>query len=152
MPGTCPECGAPIPKTGSCRDNFHALLLLESQVPGAPGAAPHFHAVASHALQHPDSMGFTAEALAGLRAALSDYLAGRVNLDGVRRRARQGAERSKRVTRRAGDEVARWRVQSWPMTVADVCAGGAAGYAERVEQWARTIRDALDCADAERAT
>ena len=61
----CPECGAPTPGGRSCRDNFHALLLLESQVPGGPGALPHFYAVACYGLQHPDSMNYTAEALAG---------------------------------------------------------------------------------------
>ena len=27
MPEHCPECGAPVPEGGSCRDHFHALLL-----------------------------------------------------------------------------------------------------------------------------
>ena len=56
---TCPECGAPVPEGGSCRDNFHVLLLLESEVPGAPSGLPHFFAVASYGLQHPGSMNYT---------------------------------------------------------------------------------------------
>jgi hypothetical protein len=149
MPGACPECGAPVPEGGSCRDNFHALLVLESEVPGGPGGVPHFYAVGSYALQHPEGMGYTAAALAGLRTCLADHLDGRVGLDGVRRRVRWGAEGAQRVTRRAGDAVVRWRVESWPMTVADVCAGGTEAYAERVERWARSVRETLDASDAE---
>src|SRR5262245_50680888 len=151
MPGVCPECGGPVPEGGSCRDNFHALLLLESGMPGGPGEVPHFYAVSSYALQHPESMGYAAEALAGLQACLVDHLDGRATLDTVRRRVRRGIEGAKRVTRRAGDEVVRWRVESWPMTVANACAGGIEGYGERVEQWARSIRDTLDGLDAEQS-
>jgi hypothetical protein len=123
------------------------LLLLESQVPGGPGGWPHFYAVATYGLQHPQGMGYTAEALAGLRASLADALDGRATLDALRRRARRGAARAGRVTRRAGDTAVRWRVGSWPLTVVDVCAGGIAGYAERVERWARSVRDSLDAAE-----
>jgi hypothetical protein len=44
---TCPECGSAVPAGCSCRDHFHALLLLEAQVPGGPGGWPHFYAVAT---------------------------------------------------------------------------------------------------------
>jgi hypothetical protein len=151
MPGVCPECRAPLPDGGSCRDNFHALLLLESEIPGGPGDVPHFYAVGSYALQHPEGIGYTAEALAGLRACLGDHLDGRATLDAVRRKVRRGAEGAKRVTRRAGYEVVRWRVELWPMTVADVCAGGIKAYGERAKQWARSIRDTLDGLDAEQS-
>jgi len=151
MPGVCPECAAPVPNDGCYRDNFHALLLLESEIPGGPGDVPHFYAVASYALQHPDSMGYTAEALAGLRACLADQLDGRLTLDAVRRRVGRDSEGARRVTRRAGDEVVRWRVVSWPMTLADVCAGGTEGYRARVELWARSIRDTLDSSEIERS-
>jgi len=55
MAGACPDCGAP--GGASCRDHFHALLLLESEIPGGPGNTTHFYAVGSYALQHPESMG-----------------------------------------------------------------------------------------------
>jgi hypothetical protein len=148
---TCPECGAAVPAGGSCRDHFHALLLLESQVAGAAGGWPHFYAVATYGLQHPDGIGYTALALAGLRASLADALDGRATLESLRRRARRGAARDGRVTRRAGDAVVRWQVENWPMTVVDVHAGGVEGYAERVQCWARSVRKRLDTADAERA-
>lgn len=34
--GTCPERGAPVAAGSTCRDNFHALLFLEADVPGGP--------------------------------------------------------------------------------------------------------------------
>jgi hypothetical protein len=148
MAGFCGECGAPVPEGGSCRDNFHALLLLEWQIPGGPGSFSHFYAVSSYGLQHPDSMNFTAQALAGLRASLAEVLEGRLSLAAVRARARSGAKRAGRVTRRAGDEVVRWPVEHWPMTVVDVCTGGGAGYGDRVAQWARSICATLDAAEA----
>lgn len=56
MPDTCPDCGAPVPDGGSCRDNFHELLSLEWRIPGGPGELAHLQAVACHDLQHPDGM------------------------------------------------------------------------------------------------
>jgi hypothetical protein len=38
MPETCPECGAAVPAGGSCRDHFHAMLLLEGEIPGVAGS------------------------------------------------------------------------------------------------------------------
>jgi hypothetical protein len=77
-----------LPQGSSCRDHFDAILLLESQVPGGPGGWLHFYAVATYGLQHPEGMGFTVEALVGLRASLVDALDGRVTLETIRRRAR----------------------------------------------------------------
>lgn len=144
MSGVCPECGAHVPDGGSCRDNFHALLLLESEIPGGPGDVSHFYAVASYALQHPQSMGCTAEALTSLRACLANHLDGGATLEDIRRRTRRAVDGTKRVTRRAGDGVVRWEVESWTISVADICAGGIEEYHERVQQWARSIRDALE--------
>src|SRR5262249_52490013 len=139
MTATCPECGAPLPDGMSCIDRFHALLLLESEVAAAPaessggrGEFAHFYAVGSYVLQHPTSMSYTAEALAGLRQNVSDHLAGRVTLAELRHRVRRAANGATRVTRGAGDEAVRWPVQSWPLTVADVIAGGVEDYGRRV--------------------
>jgi hypothetical protein len=144
MSDYCPECGAPVPEGGSCRENFHALLLLESQVPGGPGALPHFYAVACYGLQHPDSMNYTAEALTGLRAAVADVLDGRIALPELRRRTRRSTDGAVRVTRRAGEPPVAWHRGAWPITVANVCAEGVEGYGERVVAWARAVRDTLD--------
>jgi hypothetical protein len=144
-----------LPDGGSCRDHFHALLLLEHDVAADPaaisggrGEAAHFHAVSSYVLQHPDGMGYTAQALADLRRGLRDHLAGAVTIPEQRQRARQAFNGSARITRREGDEVVRWPIDSWPVTVADVLAGGVAGYVERVADWADSVIRTLDRAGA----
>jgi hypothetical protein len=146
MAGLCPECGAPVPAGGSCRDHFHALLLLEWQIPGGPGALPHFYAVACYGLQHPDSMNYTAAALAGLRASVADVLDGRTTLDALRHRTREAVNGPARVTRRRGEVSVPWHRGRWPMTVADVLtvAPEASAYAERVRHWAQSVRETLD--------
>jgi hypothetical protein len=151
MAEICPECGAPVPDGGSCRDHFHALLLLEGEIPGVAGSILHFYAVAAYGLQHPDSMNYTAEALTGLRAALADALDGRATVGELRRRGRRDADGPRRVTRRTGDPAVPWRRGGWPMTVADVCTAETFGaydtyedYADRVIRWARSVRETLD--------
>jgi hypothetical protein len=141
---TCPECGAAVPEGGTCLDHFHALLLLEWEIPGGPGAVAHFLAVSSYGLQHPDSMNYTAETLAHLRASLADILDGRLSIAALRQRTRKAMDGPKRVTRRAGDPEVSWRRGGWPITAADVIAGGVDGYAGRVTQWARSVREVLD--------
>jgi hypothetical protein len=43
-----------------------------------------------------------------------------------------------------GDEVLRWPVQSWPLTVADLVAGGVGGYCDRVAAGAESILRILE--------
>jgi hypothetical protein len=133
-------------------DHFHALLVLEQEVAargeldGVPGEVAHFYAVSTYVLQHPESMGYTAEALEGLREAVRDHLAGRAALADIRRRVRAGADGPARITRREGDEVPRWGAADWPLTVADVLAGGVVGYGARVAAWAVSVLEAIDAA------
>ena len=155
MPDFCPECGALVSRRGSCRDHFHALLLLEAEIPGVGGSILHFYAVATYGLQHPDSMNYTAEALAGLRARLADMLDGRMTLQELRRGGRRDTEGASCVTRRPGDPEVSWRRGNWPMTIADVCTADTFGtydayeeYAERVTRWARSVRETLDAEQA----
>lgn len=145
----CAECGASLPDGGSCEDYFHELLALESNVPGAVGAVPHFFAVASYNLQHP--LGFTPAALSGLLRTLADVLQGKTRIDDARRRASAGAEGATRVRRRADavlsdDEKAlllnTWPRQ-WPMTVLDVCRVRPEDYAECVRAWATAVATTL---------
>jgi hypothetical protein len=138
------ECGATVSPESSCQDHFHALLCLEAEVPGAPGELPHFYAVASYALQHPDSMNLTIEALRGLRQAVTEELDGGPNLDDLRRRARWAAANAGRVTRRGGEEVGAWPRGEWPVTVADVCDVSPGEYIHAVSHWARSVRETLD--------
>jgi hypothetical protein len=149
MSARCPDCGATLPETGSCQEYMHELLFLEAQVPGAPGAEPHFLAVASFNLQHPST--FLPSALMGLRGTVADVLAGRATLDDARRRARHLASGQARVLRRAGtvlsssDQlVLRAWPTSWPITVLDVCRVPPERYVESVRRWAASIIEVLD--------
>ncbi len=144
----CNDCGAELAEGKSCEDYFHALLAVESQVPGAAGELPHFFAVASYNLQHPSA--FMPAALTGLRRTLADILAGRAKVDDARRRASYEAEGATPVLRPAGtvlsaqDEalLAPWPRQ-WPMTVRDVCGVPPEQYVERVRLWAMSVSNAL---------
>jgi hypothetical protein len=145
MPDNCPECGAPVPTGGSCRDLFHNLLLLEAEVPGAPGSIIHFFTVSTYVLQHPDSMNYTAHALNLMRIAHRDALDDRVTIEDLRRRARREFDGPQRVTRRAGDPEVVWRRGGWPMTAADALATATLDtYADVVVRWARSVRVVLD--------
>src|SRR5205809_713940 len=115
MRNCCPECGAPVPVGGACRDNIHNLLMLEGEIPGVPGSIAHFYVVATYGLQHPDSMNYTADALAGLRATLSAAVDGQLTVEGLRRRVRSDTNGATRVTRREGDEPVPWPRGDWPM-------------------------------------
>ncbi|HKP14638.1 MAG TPA: DUF5946 family protein [Gemmatimonadaceae bacterium] len=155
MTSTCPECGAALHEESSCQDYLHELLFLEAQVPGAPGAEPHFLAVASFNLQHPSA--FLPSALMGLRRAVADVLAERATLDDARRRARHGARGQARVHHRAdavlsNDDQVMLRAwpTSWPITVLDVCRVPPDRYVESVRAWAASIIEALN-ASSERA-
>jgi hypothetical protein len=150
MSKTCPECGAAVPEGGSCRDHFHALLLLEGEIPGVAGSILHFYAVAAYGLQHPDGMSYTAEALAGLHATVAAALDGEP-IGAILRRTRRHADGGRRITRRPGDPEVSWHRGSWPMTVADVCTRETFGdydtfeeYGARVTAWARSVRETLD--------
>lgn len=140
------ECGAPVALGRSCREHFESLLAREWQIPGGPGAIPHFFAVATYGLQHPRSMNFTIETLDGLREAVTDALQGRASIEELRRRARAGAKEVGRVTRREGDEEVGWGISAWPMTVVDVLPAMAEreSYSRRVSQWARSVSDTLE--------
>jgi hypothetical protein len=95
-------------------------------------------------LQHPETMNYTVAALRGLRTILAEVVSGHVGIRQVRQTVSREAAGANRVTRRPGEAAENWQVSSWPMTVADVLAGGPSGYADRVAQWARSICQTLD--------
>jgi hypothetical protein len=146
MSSRCTECGAPISPNGSCREHFEALLALEWQIPGGPGELPHFYAVATYGLQHPRAMNYTVETVTGLRRAVADALNGSASIEELRPRARAGAQRAGRITRRDGEARVEWRVPEWPMTIVDVLPAMTErhAYAQCVSRWARSVVDVLD--------
>ena len=141
---SCAECGAPVPAGSSCLDHFHALLVLEGTFPGAPGSVLHFYLVAAYNLQHPDSIGLTAEVLKELRRNLADALDGKASVTELRRRARLATDGPTRVRRRPGDPPVDWYRGAWPVNVTGVLAATAATYPALVEAWARGVRATLD--------
>lgn len=147
MDSLCPECGAPLPADGTCMEQFHALLALEGGFPGVAGSILHFYAVATYNLQHPDSVGLTAETLQGLRRNLADALDGKAAIEELRRRARRDTNGSTRVRRRPGDPPVEWHRGQWPITVVDMLGATAETYPQLVEDWARAVRATLDAAD-----
>ena len=78
---------------------------------------------------------------------MADHLRGRIDLAEIRRQNRRETDGAKRVTRRAGESAVSWPVASWPVTVADVLAGGVEGYAERAAAWADAVVRTLDAAE-----
>lgn len=144
MSDVCPECGAPLPTGSSCRENFHALLFLEAEVPGGPSKRAHFFAVATYGLQHPASIGYTAETVEGLRTEVARVLSREATTEDVRRTVGERAGKAGRVTRRPGDPVPRWPLSVWPVTVAHVLAGGADEYETRSTEWAHSVLETID--------
>ncbi len=133
----------------SCRDYFHDMLGVESEVPFAQGGEPHFFAVGSYNLQHPS--GFVPAALVGLHRTVADVLAGRATIADARRRAGQGTAGARRVRRdetspHAPDEEALRRdwPTEWPVTVQYVIDGGTAEYVARVRELAQSVVLTLD--------
>lgn len=149
MDNACRECGAPVSEGGACLDQFHALLVLEGGFPGAPGSILHFYAVATYNLQHPDSIGLTAEALHALHRNLADALDGKATVAELRRRARRATDGPTRVRRRPGDPPVAWHRGPWPLKVTDILTATAATYPDLVEAWARSVRATLDAVDFE---
>lgn len=146
---SCPECGAALAAGRVCLDYFHDLLALEAQVPGAPGAEPHFLAVAAYNLQHPSA--FVPAVLVGLRATVADVLAGRATVADAQRRARRATDGPTRVRRRAdtplsdadGQLLAAWPTR-WAMTVRNVSGVMPGQYAAQVRAWARCVTAGLE--------
>lgn len=137
----CPECGARVPADGTCRDHFHTLLAREWDVYGGVGRDAHFLAVASYALQHPDSMGHSAGSLEAHRTALAEHLEGGRSIEDVQSRMQETFEGPSRVRAAPDESVDDWRRSMWQTTVTDVLDVGPdlAAYRDRVREWAASI-------------
>jgi len=134
----CPECGALLADGLECRRLFDALLLLERECPTADQPT-HFLAVSAYVLQHPLSMQYNAAALLGVRDSVAEFLSGRASLDAIRRRTRATNHGPRRVARRAGEAPLTWNITEWPLSVANVLAGGRFEFPQRVRAWAESI-------------
>jgi Family of unknown function (DUF5946) len=135
---TCSECGAAQVEGMDCWGQLGAILAWEAQDPDL--AAEHFLTVASYNLQHPAQ--FTDEAISGLRATFIEHLDHGTPPSELRRRAARAYQGKRRVLRHESEREPLLR--PWPMTIADVyIPDKPQGAAQRVRQWAASIRTAL---------
>jgi hypothetical protein len=135
---TCPECGAPAVDGLTCWEQLEMLLSWEASDPDL--ASEHFLTVAAYNLQHPAQ--FTDDALANLRAGLTEYLDRGIGTRELRRRASRQFEGKTRVLKPEAER--RPVLQAWSMTIADVYTPERpAGAADRVRAWGAVIRRAL---------
>jgi hypothetical protein len=144
----CVECGTPLPSGTECRSLFDALLALEWQVPGASGDETHFLSVTSYILQHPEGMGYRADALGTMRTLFQQIVESNAGLPDVRRRMREQFDGAARVLRTPHDTVPTWPGVAWSLTVRDVLDGGAGPYRENVRRWARSVMASLRASGA----
>ncbi len=131
---SCPECGAKEQNERDCYAQLTEVLGWEAHDPELQRA--HFLTVASYNLQHPAK--FTAEAIAGLRSSVADYLDGKLTTAQIRERNSRAYNGPKRLTKPAAERVPVFK--EWAMTIADVHAHNhPEGAAERVRMWAGSI-------------
>lgn len=136
----CPECGAPVPEGGTCRDLFHKLLLLEAEVPGVPGTALHFFVVGNYVLQHPIDHHVSTEVQEGLRVQHAAMLDGETTIAQIRGQ-NHGLPR---ISVPKGEPLPEWPTREWPLTVADICDSGVDEFVDRLMRWAHSVREVLD--------
>jgi hypothetical protein len=138
MTNQCSECGAEWPETFTCRELFHQLLFWENE-DTALGEVHHLMVLCFH-LQHPSP--YSREGLAAGRKILRDFVELGKSPHQVRlasRRSVDSANRSWSITARLENQGA-WGIPiTWPMTVAEIVAGGMEAYQENVILWANSI-------------
>ncbi|MBX3047947.1 MAG: hypothetical protein KIT46_07035 [Anaerolineales bacterium] len=134
----CPECGGPQADGFSCWGLLGAVIAWEMY--DADLQAEHFKIVASYNLQHPAQ--FHADPLADLQAAYIEQIDLGLPASQIRKRMGGAFEGERRVLK---DPAERQPVlRTWKMTIADVYAHGQAeGAAQRVRQWAASLRAEL---------
>jgi hypothetical protein len=147
----CPDCGAPQSAGETCEAHFHQLLFWEAEHPDYAAQLHHLMVLCYH-LQHPGL--YSPEGLIEARRLLVDFLDGGLSPQTVRQRNRARVDSGARtwtITARAGARGAYHSPVAWPMTIADVVAGGVEAYCDNVRTWAQSIHAALAAADRQTA-
>ena len=138
----CPECGAPWPEGRTCADDFHQLLAWEFEDPRRWEV--HHLTVLCYHLQHPSL--YSPEGLRDGQQLLVQFVAQGVSPGEIRTRNRSRVDSGKRtwkITARPGAEGAYSHPVPWPMTAAQVVAGGPDAYCDSVRAWAESTLAAL---------
>jgi len=138
----CPECGANWTVGETCETHFHQMLFWEAEYP-AYGEVHHLM-VLCYYLQHPSL--YSSDGLKEARRLLVEFVEHGTAPVEVRQRNRNHVDSGKR----------KWRIKAtatlhgaydqpvtWPMTAADVVAGGSDQYCDKVRAWAKSINETL---------
>jgi hypothetical protein len=129
----CPECGALSRDGLTCQDRLYGLLAQERDNPDLQ--AVHFLTVAAYNIQHPAQ--FMDDAVAGLRKSFTDYLDGKLDMEGIRERAK-AFNGPKKVLKPLFERKP--VLVCWKMTTAESYnPADPAGAAARVKVWAESI-------------
>ena len=119
------------------------MLFWEAENP-AYGVQMHHLMVLCYHLQHPSL--YSPEGLDYARQLLVEFLERGTTPELIRRHNRSSLDSSRRrwKIKGAGERRGSYsHVMHWPMTAADVIAGGVEGYCDGVRRWARSIQDTL---------
>ncbi len=138
----CSECQAEWPEGQTCQDYFHQMLFWEAETPSL-GVVHHLTVLCYH-LQHPSLYSPTG-VREGLQLLIGFVEEGRTTQQ-VRREKRErlsSTNRTEKITSRSGAQGSYAQPVTWRMTAADVVAGGAEGYIENVQRWARMMLEDL---------
>ena len=139
---TCPECGAAWHDEETCQAHFYQMLFWETENPD--NMAVHHLMVLCYHLQHPSL--YSPEGLSGAIRLLDDFLEQGIT-PGAARRNNGAMVNSHTRTWKIKGTPASHGVYSkpiqWPLTGADVVAGGVDNYCSSVRTWARSVYEAL---------
>ncbi len=139
---TCPECGATHSHNQTCNDDLNTLLVWETKDPAKWEA--HHLMVLSYHLQHPTM--YSQDGLNAASKLLAEFIETNTTPEQVRRRDRtrlNSNRRTYKITSSSTPYAHYKHPVHWPMTVADIIAGGPDNYMTNIKAWARSIYDQL---------
>ncbi len=126
----------------ACEELFHQMLYWEAEHP-AYGEVHHLMVLCYH-LQHPSL--YSPDGLNEARRLLGKFVERGTSPVEVRQANRARVASSRRTWKIKATATARGsynRSMEWPMTAADVIAGGATHYCDNVRAWAQLINATL---------
>lgn len=145
-PTFCDQCGAPLGEGQTCQDDFHQMLIWESDRPEYWQV--HHLMVLCYHLQHPNL--YSAEGLAGAKKLLVEFLENGVSPEDIRQREGRkldSGNRKWRIKGSASSHGAYLHPVIWTMTVREVVLGGKQRYIENVFKWASSVRQSIQDSD-----